>query len=354
MNNPVEKSCPHCGKSVILPYKKRDRPGYCSTTCAYADRVIYPKDKTCQQCGERFSVKGDRKYCSPRCASAAYVGFRHSDKSKALMSERWTTERRDAATIPLVQRHCLECDSVFDVKESGKGSEKLYCSPDCYTAHLATNNHMKSPEMRQRMSEVAQNRSPETNRKIGEGVSKAWARGDFEGVRVGQCDWFAYPHGGKVYKVQGAWELAFIHWMCQNGLRFSCHRGRVSYADGNGVERSWYPDFFVYDWDGWVDVKCDHFYQPEKFDAIQRANPGITLYVLLQNDLENLGVPIYGPGNKYMPYLQELVDTCRVGSKKSEDLANLITSFWQGKVEGGAKMCLAALERNEYDRKKGV
>lgn len=40
------------------------------------------------------------------------------------------------------------------------------------------------------------------------------------------------------------------------------------------------------------------------------------------------------------------------GTCLPKDLANMVVHFWQNKVEGGAKVCLAAMERNQVDRKK--
>lgn len=40
------------------------------------------------------------------------------------------------------------------------------------------------------------------------------------------------------------------------------------------------------------------------------------------------------------------------GACLPKDLANLINSYWNEKVEGGAKMLMVAMERNQFDRRK--
>lgn len=338
--NAIKKQCPKCSKAVLLPYKRRARPGFCSLSCAYAHRTIYPTKKTCRQCGQEFARKGDRKYCSYTCSGLAYKGRRHSSEARAKMSSFWSDGRKDALRLanhlrsrpkkllasdptklpdPVVKT-CRQCLTPFTVRGYGKGLKRLYCSERCYYDHLGTDNHMKSDDMRRRLSEVAKSRTTEAKRKIGASVSKAWQDGKFDGVRTGKCHWYDYAaSGGARYKVQGAWELAFVHWMDRNDMAFKAHRKWIGYVDSDGIKRTWYPDFYVEAWDEWVDVKADHFYKPDKFACIRASNPSIKVRVLLADDLKRLGVQIYGKGGRYLPYLQELVDRYRVQSKAKID-----------------------------------
>lgn len=144
-------------------------------------------------------------------------------------------------------------------------------------------------------------------------MSKAWADGKFANVRTGRCTWFAYKASdGTIHKVQGAWELAFVYWLDMTGLTFTVHRGRLFYYSSDGRSHWWMPDFWVQDWNAWVDVKCDHFYSAEKFDAIRKHNPADTVKVLRLADLTKLGVSIYGKSRKYLPYLKTLMERTRV------------------------------------------
>ena len=153
-------------------------------------------------------------------------------------------------------------------------------------------NGMKQLQARKKVSEAQKLRfsDPAIRKHISKKVKEAWARGDFDGVRVGQCKWHDYLHSdGEIYKVQGTWELAFIEWVDKNNLDFKCHRGRIPYVL-NGVDKNFYPDFWINKWNSYVDVKCPYFYVKEKFDAIRESNPDIEVKVLFKDDLVKLGV----------------------------------------------------------------
>lgn len=307
----ITKACPTCGTEREFGNKHRNRPGFCSTRCAYDYRSRDVLPKPCPTCGTEFK-KRNGKFCSKKCAAEGYKGFKHSEQTKAAMSAAWTTERRAAAEKERVTKVCRICGSSFPVIKGSRYERAEMCSKKCHTEFLKTDNPLKRPEIRARISEFAKNRPAELRKRIGTGVSKAWADGKFDGVRTGRCDWFAFPFpDGTTCKVQGTWELAFADWMESRGLSFIGHRGRIGY-DFGGVRRNWYPDFWVDDWNCWVDVKSPHFYRPEKFDAIRACNPGIEIRVLLPDDLKGLGVEIYDRSGRHIPRLAALVQRCRV------------------------------------------
>lgn len=153
--------------------------------------------------------------------------------------------------------------------------------------NLGDANGMKKTEAQQKVS-IARHRmflNPDTRKEYSDKTKKAWRDGKFEGVRVGQCKWFEYKHSnGETYKVQGSWELAF-------NLRFQCHRGNLHYRI-NGESHTYYPDFWIYDWNKYVDIKATCFYAPEKFNAIRECNPKVCVSVLFKEDLIKLGVKL--------------------------------------------------------------
>lgn len=161
-------------------------------------------------------------------------------------------------------------------------------------ANIGDKNGMKQIEARTKVS-VARKKmfeDPELRKIYSERTRKAWEDGKFEGVRVGQCKWYDYTHSdGTIYKVQGTWELAFVKWLDDTNLKFKCHRERIPYILEDN-KKNWYPDFFVFEWDSYIDVKCEHFYIKEKFDAIQKCNPDIKVKLLFKKELKELGVEI--------------------------------------------------------------
>ena len=155
-------------------------------------------------------------------------------------------------------------------------------------------NGMKQLEARMKVSKARKKmfEDPEVRKHYSEKNRQAWADGKFDGVRVGQCKWHDYTHSnGTLYKVQGNWELAFIKWLDENDLTFTCHRGRIKYKLGE-KEKNYYPDFYVEDWGCYVDVKARHFYSEDKFKAIEFHNPDIKVKLLFKEDLLKLGVKL--------------------------------------------------------------
>jgi len=159
-------------------------------------------------------------------------------------------------------------------------------------ANIGDKNGMKKLEARKKVSEARKKMflNPKIREEYSKKIKKAWEDGKFDGVRVGQCKWYEYEHSnGNIYKVQGTWELAFIKWLDDNGLEFRCHRGRIPYKLGD-KNKNYYPDFWIYKWKSYADVKCRYFYSEEKFDAIKKSNPSVKVIILFKEDLIKLGV----------------------------------------------------------------
>jgi hypothetical protein len=95
-------------------------------------------------------------------------------------------------------------------------------------------------------------------------------------------------------KCQGTWEWAFVKWADNAGLRFDVHRGRVEYVDGSGDSKNYYPDFYVFDWECFVDTKSKYFFDlnKDKIECIMKSNPDLKLKILGKDELEALGVDL--------------------------------------------------------------
>lgn len=160
-------------------------------------------------------------------------------------------------------------------------------------------NAMKRKEVRQKVSETRSKLmlDPEFRNKFIQGSIKAWRRNAYEIKNDAncKCKWHSYVHSnGAEYKVQGTWELKFIEWMDKNNIKFECHKGRIDYVDDNGISRSYYPDFFVYEWNSYVDPKADHWYKKQyrKFELIQEQHPDINIRILTKQKLIQLGIKL--------------------------------------------------------------
>lgn len=103
---------------------------------------------------------------------------------------------------------------------------------------------------------------------------------------------YKYTINGRQYIVQGSYELAFIKWLDMNKMKFRCHEDRIKYVDSKGIERTYLPDFYIDEWNSYVDVKSSYWYsiQLDKFKAIIQSNPNLPLKILLETDLVQLKV----------------------------------------------------------------
>jgi hypothetical protein len=156
-------------------------------------------------------------------------------------------------------------------------------------------NVMKRPEIQSKVSKTRTEmmKNPDEILKYKRGTARAWAEGKFNNIDIsGTCKWYDYKHSnGEIYKVQGRYELAFIEWLDKNNMEFLCHRGRIPYIR-DGVEKGYYPDFYIYIWKSYVDTKADYWFNkdPEKFDIIRDQNKNLNIIILNKKKLERLGV----------------------------------------------------------------
>jgi len=235
-------------------------------------RVIFRCDR-CEELDDRnmkshFKLKKenidfDRDFCK-KC----WCQIRQkTENSKSKMSE----------AINLI----LERDPEWKIRNSISKKGKI---------NIGEKNGMKSESARKKVSKTRTNlmKNPEFRKIFSDGTKRAWFEGKFNEVAVGQSKWFEYIHSNeKTYKVQGTWELAFIKWLDDNNLIFDCHKGRLKYELEKNVHY-YYPDFYVFEWNCYVDIKNDYHYslQKEKFDALEKE--GYVIKIILKDELQKL------------------------------------------------------------------
>jgi hypothetical protein len=119
MSDKLICTCTYCKKSYVP--KKKERNKYCSRECAFAHKSFLSKLnkqkkaelllKACPQCGNIFKSRGNKRYCSIRCSSLAYL----SARKKARYS-------------------CKECGSLFEPEYHNK--HRVFCSDRCARKYL--------------------------------------------------------------------------------------------------------------------------------------------------------------------------------------------------------------------------
>lgn len=166
--------------------------------------------------------------------------------------------------------------------------------------NVGDRNAMKRPEVAAQVSATRKRlfaQDPSMAAGLATRSRQAWADGKYDGVRVGQSDWYNYrARNGQLHKCQGTYELALARWLDLQGLTFTMHKGRIPYIGADGHEHSYYPDFYVEEWDCYIDPKADKFaqMQHEKFEHIYASNLGLKLWVLTQHELKGMGIEFDG------------------------------------------------------------
>lgn len=155
------------------------------------------------------------------------------------------------------------------------------------------NNPMKDPAIAKKVGKTRSEKfkDPAERKKYSLGSINAHIRGCYIGNTT-RADWHSYTHSnGRKYAAQGTWELAFLKWLDENKLEFICHKGYLPYTDDNGVDRNYYPDFYVETLGGWIDVKSDYWYkiQKRKFEILAKQ---YDIKILLKEDLIKMGVDL--------------------------------------------------------------
>jgi hypothetical protein len=73
---------------------------------------------------------------------------------------------------------------------------------------------------------------------------------------AGRCKKYSYnsPVAGDI-KVDGTWELTFCQYADKKGLRWRRNKDRFAYVKPDGTNSTYCPDFFVEDWNSYIEVK---------------------------------------------------------------------------------------------------
>lgn len=138
--------CGHCkarfhgSDSQAWKVKYEKLTVYCSTTCRSAaarQRMSKPIPNCgpCKTCGEHFSSRKPKPYCSMRCyiASDQFQAMQRANSAHGLAAAAAAREAK-----PVEESTCLECGVAFPKKYGTKSrAAKKYCSQPCYRAHKA-------------------------------------------------------------------------------------------------------------------------------------------------------------------------------------------------------------------------
>lgn len=127
--------------------------------------------------------------------------------------------------------------------------------------------------------------SEETKRKMSENIKQRYANG-WE-CSAGRCKKYSYSStiAGEI-KVDGSWELIFCQYADATKLNWRRNTKRFPYIKPDGKAATYLPDFFVEDWNSYVEVKG---YETELDAAKWKQFPEeLSLKVLRRKEIKEL------------------------------------------------------------------
>jgi hypothetical protein len=229
----------------------------------------------CQFCNLQFpSPRKNRKYCSKICCNNAYK-IRFSGEGNPAFGKTY----RSKETHP-------------------EWAEKVSKTAKDRKINVGNKNGMKNPEARAKASKTRRERvtsDPEYRKRVSVRMRQAWADGKYDGVKLGKCKWYNHIRpDGSIAKLQGTWEVVYAKHLDEQGIDYIAHQGRIPYLDAAGVERSYYPDFYIPSQDVYVDVKGALFYENHqaKFECIRNSNSDKKFSFFTKEDFSKLGINI--------------------------------------------------------------
>lgn len=192
---------------------------------------------TCQYCLQEFETlfkHRTRKFCSRMCVNLKQTG----EGNPMFGRPAWTKE-----THP-------------------ESAEKVRQTSIERGVNVGDKNGMKKPENRLKLSITRKKmmEDPAERKKLAIITAKAWADGKYDNAGVGRCKWYTYTkRDGTCIKCQGTWERAYAQYLDEQNISFTSHRGTLKYIDENNVQRTYMPDFWVEDWNCYIDIKGSHW-----------------------------------------------------------------------------------------------
>ncbi len=274
-------SCVYKGRNKgiytpLSPEKEIERIRKQKKTCEEKRKII---EKICKSCGKSFTGYGshfkNQKFCSSQCVI---------ENNKLLFSG--SGNPAFGKTYRTKESHPEWAKKVSDThKERG--------------TLIGDKNPMKNKDAVARMSKTRRERvtsDPVYRAARSKCTREAWARGAYDGVRVGQCEWHDFvKRDGELVKCQGLWELEYAKYLDSHNINFMMHSGYFSYTDDLGVKRTYHPDFKLDD-EQYIDVKNPYYEKlhARKIELVKQQNPSVKIEILGAKQLRALGLILSG------------------------------------------------------------
>lgn len=283
----------------MTPKPRKNAAQYVELTCAHTGETFKKKkkdyDKACRRGQTRF-------YKDARTAGIAIGNDREKKAMKA------------------VTRFCLWCAAPFSVVPTSRSS--LYCSYSCSNKHRWSNikkNKAKCEEIAQKCSDASKRswndpRSRQLRAKTETRICPVCdtpfdvLKRSTKRLCKRECriEWFsqkarANPNcGGETnyrrYKynnitMDSQWEVDIAVWMDEHGIKWNRSRKMMfHWTDQTGSKRRYYPDFYLPDYDLYLDPKNKYLIEKDRFkiEAVQRETGIKIVWGLKETIIEHL------------------------------------------------------------------
>lgn len=221
--------------------------------------------KLCLQCKKEFSSTNKARaatYCSRSCAashshfllSLDEERFRSRKFNCSKAAKQYNEKQRKNNPLPKIERTCVICNASFEPKY--RHNQVKTCKKDCQRI------------LRSKLTRENPNCGGETNYKH-----------------------YSYQN----ITMDSAWEVEIAQWMDAHNVKWTRSRKMMFYwTDETGAKRRYYPDFYLPDFNVYLDPKNKYLIEKDRFKilTVQREN-GINI--------------IWGLKETLLTYLESLI-----------------------------------------------
>jgi hypothetical protein len=235
----ISKSCRHCNVGFsVLPRNKNQR--YCSQECHIESIKNHEVEISCVKCRTKFNTKNSKKrYCSRTCANSR--GPR-SDEFKSIVSKKNKGKKLSAESIlkgilskGQIPNHAKSNTTCEVCRKDTASKTRKTCSKECYLIY-----NKKTSQLHPRC-----------------GGQKHTHRSTIDNI------------AGESYIVESSYELILAQDLNRNNILWVRPK-YMNYIDSNGNLRRYHPDFYLPDYDVYLDPKNDYLIKTD-IDKINRA-----------------------------------------------------------------------------------
>lgn len=218
---------------------------------------------TCPKCGISHDKKG--KFCSRTCANSRTWTDDDKQKKRESALNWWNTLDSEQRVLLSDQRR-TQMNDVIHI-------------PKCYRKNYIVT---ESTKQKLRYSRIGKSTITPTGRKKLANLAKVRNLGGHTSKRKLK---YVLLDGSYVY-LQSGYEIKYATFLDDNNIRWN-RPPPLNWVDDEGIEHKYYPDFYLLDYNVFVDTKNDYLIikDAEKISRVVEQNK-VVIKVLSQRELE--------------------------------------------------------------------